>query len=117
MLVTNTHVYNLKKKSVQRAIRISALRGCTQSLQKGNFEFVVHIRNEYDYRFICDVREELFQSLKACFFMVANDNLPIFALDEPLKKWETSKKEAKTGSFKIPPNNFRLWEEDVYEAS
>jgi hypothetical protein len=48
---------------------------------------------------------------------VANDNLPIFALDEPLKKWETSKKEAKTGSFKIPPNNFRLWEEDVYEAS
>jgi hypothetical protein len=32
MLVTNTHVYNLKKKSVQRAIRISALRGCTQSL-------------------------------------------------------------------------------------
>ena len=47
--------------------------------------------------------------------MTTNDNLPIFSVDVPLKQWETSKKDVKNGIHKIPPTQYRLWEEDVYE--
>jgi hypothetical protein len=60
-------------------------------------EFVVHVKDEYDYRFICENREEMFQSLKAVYFLQMNDNLPIFAIKENLKHFETSKKEAAKG--------------------
>jgi len=32
----------------------------------------VHVQDEYDYRFICEVRDELFEQIKACYFRIAN---------------------------------------------
>jgi len=32
----------------------------------------VHVKDEYDYRFVCEKREELFEQLKACYFSITN---------------------------------------------
>jgi hypothetical protein len=89
---------------------------CTKSSIPGNWEFVVHFKDEYDYRFICENRDEMFESLKAVYFLQMNTNLPIYAVSEKhLKSWATSKKEAKEGKDKTPPQDKRLFDEDVYE--
>ena len=44
----------------------------TKSTMQNNMEFIVHVKDEYDYRFICENRDELFDALKECFFNVMN---------------------------------------------
>ena len=78
-------------------------------------ELVVHVQAEYDYRFICPTREELFASLKECYFRVMNDNLPIYGVPDKLKEYSTSKKDIKKGNVRKPPDSFRLKNEDSYE--
>lgn len=36
------------------------MKALTKSIEAGNDEFIVHVKDEYDYRFICEVRDELF---------------------------------------------------------
>ena len=79
------------------------MKALSKSTEPGNMEFVVHIKDEYDYRFICETREELFEQLKACFFNLINKNLPIYGVPSKLKDYETSKKDVKAGQEKLPP--------------
>ena len=51
LLLTNLNLYNIKKDSVQRKINIGSIKAITKSTKAGNPEFVVHIKNEYDYRY------------------------------------------------------------------
>lgn len=63
ILLTNLNLYNIKKKgkvtkiipiAFQRKIPIQKLKGATMSTIAGNYEFVVHVKTEYDYRFVCE---------------------------------------------------------------
>jgi hypothetical protein len=38
----------------QRRIQISKLKAATKTTIDGNWEFVVHVKKEYDYRFVCE---------------------------------------------------------------
>lgn len=78
-------------------------------------EFVVHVKNEYDYRFICEERDKLFLQIKAVFFNKMNQNLPIYDVPENLKNYATSKKEIKDSIEKMPPDSYRNKAEDIYE--
>ena len=78
-------------------------------------DFVVHVDNEYDYRFICEDREKLFVQIKAVFFTKMNKNLPIYDVPDGLNKYATSKKDVQKGIFKLPPDSLRNHDEDVYE--
>ena len=91
------------------------MKALSKSTEPGNMEFVVHIKDEYDYRFICETREELFEQLKACFFNLMNKNLPIYGVPAKLKDYETSKKDVKAGQERLPPEQYLLRKEDVYE--
>lgn len=63
LIVTNLYVYNFDKKSNQQVVvfielkrffAISQLAGLTKSLSEKNlFEFVIHVKSEYDYRLEC----------------------------------------------------------------
>jgi len=75
----------------------------------------VHVRGEYDYRFICELRDDMFEQIKACYFHLMNENLPVYGVPGKLKSHETSKNDAKAGLDKIPPDSFRLRAEDLYE--
>lgn len=38
----------------QRKIPVNKIKAATKSTVKGNWEFVVHVKQEYDYRFVCE---------------------------------------------------------------
>jgi hypothetical protein len=67
ILLTNLYLSNIKKKrkdesseykflkiEFQRKIPMSKLKAATKSTIDGNFEFIVHVKKEYDYRFVCE---------------------------------------------------------------
>lgn len=60
LLLTTHQLCNVKKKEFQRRIKIPAMKGLSRSTDPANMEFVVHVKDEYDYRFICEDREKLF---------------------------------------------------------
>ena len=87
----------------------------SKSTEEGNKEFVVHVRADYDYRFICELRDELFEQIKACYFHLMNDNLPVYDVPGKLAQHSTSKNDKKANVDKIPPETYRLRGEDLYE--
>jgi hypothetical protein len=58
VIITQVKFYNFSKKSrlynlfaeLKRIIQIRSLRGITKSLHEKSFEFVVHVKDEHDYR-------------------------------------------------------------------
>jgi hypothetical protein len=38
----------------QRKIPVNKIKAATKSTVSDNFEFIVHVKKEYDYRFICE---------------------------------------------------------------
>ena len=38
----------------QRKIPISKVKAATKSTMEGCMEFIVHVKQEYDYRFVCE---------------------------------------------------------------
>ena len=99
----------------QRSIRLQKVMALSKSTEANNKEFVVHVRGEYDYRFICELRDDMFEQIKACYFHLMNENLPVFGVPAKLKSHCTSKNDAKAGNDKIPPESYRLRAEDLYE--
>jgi serum/glucocorticoid-regulated kinase 2 len=87
----------------------------TKSSDAGNFEFIVHVKNEYDYRFTSDARDELFEHIKACYFHMMNANLPVYMVPGKVKEYETSKKDVKAGLEKLPADSYQQRNEDIYE--
>ena len=99
----------------QRNIRLQRVMALSKSTEAGNKEFVVHVKGEYDYRFICDLRDEMFEQIKACYFHLMNENLPVYGVPGKLKQHCTSKQDAKAATDKLPPDSYRLRNEDLYE--
>ncbi len=65
ILLTNLFLSNIKKKGkllisdkniieFQRKIPVNKIKAATKSTIADNFEFIVHVKKEYDYRFICE---------------------------------------------------------------
>ena len=67
-LVTNLCLYNINKNEVQRKIEILSIKAITKSLEANSNEFCVHIKTEYDYRFISKFRNEIFAALKLVYY-------------------------------------------------
>ena len=78
-------------------------------------EFIVHVKDEYDYRFICEERDELFEALKQCYFNFMNCSLLIFVVPSKLKEFATSKKDIKAGTERLPPDSYVLPSENLFD--
>lgn len=64
-------------------IPIPELAGLTKALHEKSWEFVIHVRNDYDYHMESkdrDSRDTLFSALKMAFMSLNRDNLPIFGI-------------------------------------
>ena len=55
-----------------------------------NDEFVLHVRDEYSYRFNSKRRKELFQCLKQIYFLITKKNLPVYGVVGTLKDYANS---------------------------
>jgi hypothetical protein len=64
ILLTNLYLSNIKKKrklsirytliEFQRKIPVNKIKAATKSTVDGTWEFVVHVKKEYDYRLVCE---------------------------------------------------------------
>lgn len=50
LVVTTENIYNVKKDKLQRTIPFSLLSGISLSMQGLKNEFVIHVKNQHDYR-------------------------------------------------------------------
>lgn len=107
LLLTTHKLYNVKGKDFQRPISIQKIKALTKSSDAGNYEFIVHVKNEYDYRFTSDSRDELFEHIKACYFHMMNANLPVYMVPGKVKEYETSKKDVKSGIERLPADSYQ----------
>ena len=90
------------------------------SSDENNAEFVIHVKDEHDYHFpnkYVELRNELFENIKAAFFMRMKKNLEIYEVESSLKKYITEKSHVKKGIKKIPPTQFIDRKEDRYDEN
>ena len=50
LIITNLNVYNFKRKKLRRVVPIENLAGLTKLLKSDSQEFVIHVKQDYDYR-------------------------------------------------------------------
>jgi len=99
-VVTSSALYNVHKNTIKRKIRIRDIAGLTKSSDQKIGEFIVHVEDDYDYMFPNKdivLRDELFENLKAAYYMARNKNLPVFKISVPLVNYCTSKSDLKKG--------------------
>jgi hypothetical protein len=54
LLITNNNVHNLKKEEIKRSIPLKDIVGVSVTTEAEGDEFVIHVLEDYDYRFICE---------------------------------------------------------------
>jgi hypothetical protein len=54
--------------------------GLTKSISETTGEFVLHIKNEYDYRMKSESRDQAIEVIKKVFIYLCNTNLPIYGV-------------------------------------
>ena len=50
LVITNLNIYNFKRKKLRRVVPIENLAGLTKLLKSDSQEFVIHVKQDYDYR-------------------------------------------------------------------
>lgn len=96
-LLTNQSLYNIKKEEVQRRIDVTSIKSITKSTKKDSNEFVVHVKNEYDYDFESQYRNDIFESIKYIWWKTHKTNVPVYGVPDSLKKYHTSKRDIQNG--------------------
>jgi len=91
----------------------------TKSLDKDHSHFVIHVFNDYDYRFKSDKHmDTIVEAIKKCYYDKLVQNLPVYGVHDKVKKFAQSESEAKKGKTKkIPTNQYRLYNEDIEPPS
>ena len=68
MVLTNKALWNVKGQELQRSILLTHMSGLTKNIKRGGHEeFIVHVKDEYDYRLTSKCRENLFTHIKKSY--------------------------------------------------
>ena len=97
-MLTNFNLYNIKKDAIKRRIDIADITALSKSTKTGCNEFVVHVKNQYDYRFESNQRTEIFDAVKYVCWRQRKSNLPTYEVPDTLKNHHTTKKEIAQGN-------------------
>ena len=112
LVLTTKHIYNLKNLKIRRKIPITDVKAIIKS--KTLDQFVLHIPNDYDFRFELENKDEFIKILQLRF---ANLNpvetLKIYIVSDELEKYVTSIKDKKYGISNLPPNSMRSKNEEL----
>ncbi|CAK87907.1 unnamed protein product (macronuclear) [Paramecium tetraurelia] len=115
ILITTHNLYNLSKLTVKRKIPIKRVYGITVGLI--GTEFVVHVPEEYDYRYSSSERRDyaVLCIIKAYCQQNKGAALPIFYKDElTLTAYTTTKVDKKKGINRLPTTGSELMNEDQF---
>ena len=108
-MLTNCRLLNLEGTKIKRSIEISKLKGLTKNVKNGNLdEFLVHVKDEYDYEIISEDRELILKLIVDAHQEVARGvALPIFGVNGSLGHYITSKKDMDAKTIKgLPPAEY-----------
>ena len=87
-------------------------------MSKKSNEFVIHVTQQYDYRYQSDKRDEIISSLKMAYISLMKLNLPIYGIDaKDLKSWTTTEKDKIKGRSRIPGKEFLIESEEIIAKS
>ncbi|CDW83270.1 protein kinase domain containing protein [Stylonychia lemnae] len=118
MIITNKRILNIKKQKIQRAIAIEKLVGVTKSVSEPTGEFVLHIKDEYDYRMRSDSRDQIIDIIRKLYQIKTVKNLAFYGVKpKALSEFTTSKKDLKKGLSRIPLEMARIKEENESEIN
>jgi hypothetical protein len=74
----------------------------------------VHVKDEYDYRFESENREEIFEAVKYVHWKNYKKNLSVYGVPDKLKQWHTGKRDVQEGRVVMPQSQWLLKGENVY---
>jgi hypothetical protein len=105
LVITTENIYNIKKDKVKRCIKIENVNGISKTMIGTKTEFTIHVRGEYDYRFLSTRRNEIIDTIKRRYVEKFSDNLPIFGIEkEKLYEFTTCEGAFKKGISRYPPS-------------
>ena len=108
-MLTNCRLLNIEKVAIKRSIELSKLKGLTKNL-KTEDEFLVHVKDEYDYEIISEDRELILKLVNDAYDQVSGGaKLPIFGVNGKLSHYITTKKDMDAKTIKgLPPTEYGL---------
>ena len=80
----------------------------------GHKGFVIHVKNDYDYRFATNLggakeRAEIIDTLRQCVYLKTKQILPVYGVPSKLKSYAQTKNDLFQGKPKnIPEEKYRL---------
>ena len=74
----------------------------------------MHVKNEYDYMFESENRNDIFESVKYAFWKMKGYNMPIYGVNDKLQDYATTKKDINNGYEIEPKEEHRMKSEDKY---
>ena len=117
LLLTNRRIrtfYNTKLKRVWDVAKVKAL---TKNTLNGDIiEFAIHVDDEFDYRFLCNDREDIFNQIKSANYKLTGQIIPVYAVDGALDYYITSREDRLEGTAKgLPPDKYRIEDGTIVE--
>lgn len=114
LLMTASNIFNFKKKTMKRKIPIEKI-GAIIISTKNSKELVLHVPSEYDYRYQINDREVFIELLKREFVKRRpTGHLRYYCCKGNLKDVTTTEKDAKYKITRLPGDELRVLEEEVY---
>lgn len=114
LLMTSNNIFNFKKKTMKRKIPIEKI-GAIIISTKNSKELVLHVPSEYDYRYQINDREIFIKLLKREFIKRRpNGHLRYYCCKGNLKEVTTTEKDAKYKISRLPGDDLRIMDEEVY---
>lgn len=115
IMITNLGIYNLKGTTIKRKIDIEKVRAITVS--KIGTEFIIHVPEEYDYRYAsADRRDQIIYFILRAFRVTCGQKLPIYYREElNLVNYATTKDEKKKEGIKDIKGDFVMHDDASFQ--
>ena len=127
LVVTTDRICNFAGKTLKRAIEVDELAGLTKSTTKDDFQFIIHVKNGYDYQFdlphlVSVVRDQTFEAIKEVYIYQTGNNLPIYGVptsgeNSQIQAFVQTERDFRKGIERMPSQKYRLNEEDIRDYS
>ena len=96
---------------LKRIIKVSNLGGVTKSLHEKSFEFIIHVPNEYDYRYSAMTernREEIISALKLAVLSTCKKDLIVYGVPNKFLGKYTKTSSGVNRYSKLPDDKYIL---------
>ena len=117
MIISDKHIFNLKKRGLKRKIKLDGVDAITKSKNKESDEFVLHVPSEYDYHYSSPKREQIIEILRELHQITHKKILPVYGVYPiHLKEFTTTKQDKKKNKYKMPAEQYLIKENEQKTA-